>query len=196
MNSFNYNASARYRFALASGFTSPIYSIGAKIGGIESDREMRDSTVFSIAASLNKWLTDTINLTAGLDFKARESRSEVFDTSESRVFANFDINLSKIDLVYTTYTFIAGDTVSSATPSLDIINAADAIEPDDAFGGIETNQFAYRLDADTQVLTVGYNRILNRDISIDFSARFVDTEASGGIGYDRTIVRASLLGRF
>ena len=196
LNSLNYNVNARYRFALASGFTSPIYSISAKIGGIESDRDMRDSTIVSLAANLNKWITNTINMTTGIDFKTRESRSDVFDTTETRLFANFDVNLSKTDLIYTTYTFITGDIVSSASPSLEIVNVADAIEPDDAFGGVVTNQFAYRIDADTQVLTFGYNKILNRDLSIDLSARFVDTEASGDIGYDRSILRASLLGRF
>jgi hypothetical protein len=91
-----------------------------------------------------------------------------------------------------------GDTVSGPSPTPGIINIADAIEPDDAFGGIEANQFTCRLKADTVVLTMGYNHIFTRDLSFDVSARFVDPEVidDSDITYQRTIIRASLLGRF
>jgi len=198
LNNVNIEINTRYRFALSSGFTSPIYTLGLRLGGLEYDTEMRDSTVLSLSADLNKWITDTINMTTGLGYKLRESKSEVFDTTEARIFLNFDTNFSKTDLLYTTFTYITGDSVSSATPTVDIINVADAIEPDDAFGGVATNQFAYRIDSNTLVFTVGYNKILSRSISLDVSARFVDTEAKqdSAVGYQRTILRASLLGRF
>ena len=196
LDNLSFNANVRYRFAFASGFTSPIYSIGLKVGGIESDKVARDSTLYTVSLGLNKWVTNTINMSLGLDYKQRESKSRVFDTVESRLFANLDINFSKTALVYSTYTYIAGDIVSSATPTLAIINASEVIEPDDAFGGIATNQFAYRLDSDTQVITLGYNQIMSAKISIDFSYRYVKTESEGNIEYDRSIFRASLLGRF
>ncbi len=198
LDNFEFEFNTRYRFALSSGFTSPIYSLRAKIGGREFDTEMRDATFVGLSADLNKWLTNTLNMTAGIDYNAQESKSEVFDTQEWRVFFNLDTNFSKTDLVYTTFTYITGDTVSSSTPSLGVINAADAIEADDAFGGIEANQFAYRIDADTYVYTLGYNRILTQDLSIDLSARYVDSKASydSSIAYERTIFTVSLLGRF
>lgn len=198
LNNVDFNINTKYRFALASGFTSPIYSLGIKVGGVEYDSEMRDATVLSLSADLNKWITNTINMTAGWGYKISDSKSEAYDTSENRLFVNFDTNFSKTDLIYTTFTYITGDVVSSASPTLGIINAADVIEPDDAFGGIEFNQFAYRLDAQTLVVTIGYNKILTRELSLDVSTRFVTTEASAddSIGYDRTLFRASLLGRF
>ena len=198
LDHYEFDVNARYRFALKSGFAAPIYSLRASLGGMEFDSEMRDSTVMSLSAEINKWLTTTLNTTFGLGIKTRESVSDVFDLDEARMFANLDINFSDDDLIYTTLSYIQGDTVSSATPSLGIINASDAIEPDDAFGGIDANQFAYRLDSQTWVLTLGYNRILNRDLSLDLSARFVDSEAreDEDIYYERTILRASLLGRF
>lgn len=198
LNNYEFDINTRYRFALSSGFTAPIYSLSAKIGGQEFESEMRDSSFLSLSADLNKWMTNTINMTAGFGLKRRESVSEVFDNSEARLFVNFDTEISKADLIYTTFTWIRGDTVSSATPSLEIINAADAIEPDDAFGGIAGNQFAYRIEANTAVLTLGYNRILTPKMSFDISARYVKSEAidDDDIGYYRTIIRASLLGRF
>lgn len=196
LDNLSFNANVRYRFSFASGFTSPIYTIGFKVGGIASDKVARDSTVYSANLGLNKWITNSINMSLGLDHKQRESRSRVFDTVENRLFANFDISLSKKSLLYSTYTYIVGDIVSSATPTLAIINASEVIEPDDAFGGIRTNQFAYRLDSDTQVITLGYNQIISAKTSLDFSYRYVKTESEGNIEYDRSIFRASLLGRF
>ena len=199
LDNVEFEVNTRYRFALSSGFTSPIYSLKASLGGVEFvDSEMRDSTLLSLSAELNKWLTTTLNMTAGVGFNERDSVSEVFDLSEVRAFVNLDTNFSKTDLVYTTLTLITGDTVSSATPTLDIINVSDAIEPDDAFGGIDANQFAYRIDSDTAVITVGYNRIMTQDLSLDFSVRYVESEAKddADVYYERTIFRASLLGRF
>ncbi len=198
LNHYEFEVNTRYRFALTSGFSSPIYTFGIKLAGLEFDSEMRDSTVLTLSGDFNKWITDTVNMTVGLSLRERQSVSEVYDLGEARVFVNLDTNFTKRDLVYTTLAYISGDTVSSATPTLDIINVADAIEPDDAFGGVAANQFAYRIDANTVVVTLGYNRIITPDLSLDLSARFVDSEATddASIGYERTILRASLLGRF
>jgi len=198
LDNYDFEVNTRYRFALSSGFTAPIYSLRAKIGGREYDSEMRDATFYGVSADLNKWLTTSINMTTGIGYNGQESKSEVFDTQETFIFINFDTNFSKKDLVYTTFSYISGDVVSSSKPSLDVIEAADAIEPDDAFGGVDANQFAYRIDSDTLVFTLGYNRILTPDVSIDLSARYVESEAKSdsSLSYERTIWRASLLGRF
>ena len=198
LDNVEFEINARYRFALTSGFTAPIYSLRARVGGVEYDSEMRDSTLYSVSAEMNKWLTTTINMTAGIGYNGRDSVSEVFDLEEVRAFVNLDTNFTRTDLVYTTLTIISGDTVSSATPTIDIINVSDAIEPDDAFGGVDANQFAYRIDSNTAVITLGYNRIMTQTMSLDLSVRYVESEArdDDDIYYERTIFRASLLGRF
>jgi len=198
LNNIDFDINTRFSFSFTSGFSAPIYSVGVKLGGSEFDTVMRDSTYISLSADLNKQLTTTINMSTGWRYKQQESKSKVFDISENRIFVNFDTNFSKKDLVYITLSYIAGDVVSSATPSVGIINAAEAVEADDAFGGIAFNQFAYRLEANTFVFTVGYNRPLTRGLSVDFSAQFVDTQSTedSAIGYERSILTASLLGRF
>lgn len=198
LNNYEFEANTHYRFALTSGLTAPIYSLGARIGGIDSDSEMRDATVYSLSAELSKWLSTTINMTAGLGYSKQDSVSKVFDTSESHIFINFDAEVSRADLVYTTLTLMTGDKVSGATPTLDIVNVADEIEPDDAFGGVADNQFAYRIDADSVVVALGYNRILTQGLSFDVSARYIYSEARDDrdISYERTILKASLVGSF
>ncbi len=195
-----FSANARYRFATSSGFSAPVYSFRVKLGGREFSSEMRDSTDGTISFDLNKWLTNRLNMTLGIGYQASEAKSQAYDTRQTRLFGNLDLEISKTGLLYGTYAYSQGDIVSSATPTLDIINAAEVIEPDDAFGGVDENQFAYRLDADTQVLTLGYNQILTRGLSLDVSLRFVDsevdTDTDDELGYERGIARISLLGRF
>jgi len=198
LDNISYGLNLRYRFAFGSGFSSPVYALKFDVGGIEAESEMRTSNTASAGLELNTWLSNTINLTAGYKGKFRDSRSEVFDTMEHQFFANFDLELSPRHLLYFTYHYITGDIVSSATPKLGFINAADAIEPDDAFGGVAANQFAYRIDAVSNVITLGYNMAYSRKLSFDLSARFVDSEATrdASIYYERLLLRASLIGRF
>ncbi|MCP4431487.1 MAG: hypothetical protein GY806_10950 [Gammaproteobacteria bacterium] len=196
LDSLDFDINARFRFGFNAGFTAPTYFVGGSIGGTEfTETEMRDSNHISLSAGLNKWITNTISMNLGWGYRKHESKSRAYDTSQNSLFVNLDTNLSSTSLVYTTITYATGDIVSSATPTLDIINAADVIEPDDAFGGIGLNQFAYRIDTDTIIFTFGYNKIITQGLSLDVSARFVESTASS-IGYDRTLLTAGLLGRF
>ena len=193
-----YEVQLKYNFAFGSEFTSAVYALKLDLGGIDSESEMRSSDTMGLSLELNRWLSSALNLTAGMKLRNQESQSRVFDTSEFLMFANLDLELSRRHLLYFTYHYISGDIVSSATPRLKIINAADAIEPDDAFGGVALNQFAYRLDADSQVMTLGYNAGLSGKLSLDLSLRIIDSVATAddSIYYDRMILRASLVGRF
>ncbi|MBC8211912.1 MAG: hypothetical protein H8E21_12690 [Gammaproteobacteria bacterium] len=198
LDNVGFGVGLKYSFSFSSGFSAPLYSLKLDLGGIKSESEMRTADTASLGLEINKWLTNTISLTAGYKAKLQDSQSEVFDTMEHQFFANLDLELSARHLFYLTYHYIAGDIVSSATPKIAIINAADAIEPDDAFGGIAANQFAYRLDAVSQVVTLGYNAAISGNLSLDLSLRYINSEATQDpfIYYDRTIVRASLVGRF
>ena len=198
LDNISFGVGLKYSFGFSAAFTAPLYSLKLDAGGVESESEMRTANSASLGLEMNRWLTNTISLTAGYKAKLQDSQSEVFDTVEHQFFANLDLELSARHLFYLTYHYIAGDIVSSATPKIAIINAADAIEPDDAFGGIAANQFAYRLDAVSQVVTLGYNAAISRNLSLDLSLRYVDSEATEDpfIYYDRSIVRASLVGRF
>lgn len=198
LDNFRYALKLKYSFAFASGFLSPVYAIKLDIGGIQSESDIRTSDTASIGLEMNKWLSDAVILTLGYKYKQSEASTRVFDTEENQLFVNLDLELSNRNVIYMTYHYISGDIVSSATPRLSIINIAEVIEPDDAFGGLTTNQFAYRLDADSQLFTVGFNSALTRSLSYDLSVRFIDSEATqnADIFYERLIIRAGLLGRF
>ena len=81
----------------------------------------------------------------------------MFDTSKSQVFSRLELATSDRLSWATGLAFVTGDEVSTATPTLNIINNADAIEADSAFGGIAANRLAYRLPADSLLFDVELN---------------------------------------
>jgi FimV-like protein len=191
-------ANMKYSFAFSSSFSAPTYSLKLQLGTQDFESDMRDADFAGIGFEVGSQLTDRLFLIGGVKAKTRESRSQVFDTTENQVFINVDLNLSRRTLMYLTYSLLNGDLVSTATPRLVFINAAEVIEPDDAYGGVAFDQFAYRLDATTQVVTLGYNHALRRGLTFDLSLRYVSSEADNepNIHYDRTIVRGGFIGRF
>jgi len=193
LSNISLTAAIDYKIQFARGFRAAGYTLTGFLQEHDFDSDMRDSTTFGVQGTVAKRLTDRIASTFGLGYKARESESDVFDTQNARIFANLDWVLTDHFVSYGTLQLIAGDVVSSARPTLDIINKADAIEPDDAFGGLETGYLAYRLDANTAVLTLGLNYGINSSNSFDASAELTDSDAGDGIEYYRTVFRVSYL---
>ena len=198
LDNFKYFVDLKYQFAFGSAFSSPTYALKFSLGGIESKSDIRTSETANFGFGINKWLTTTINLSSAYSMKVREADTEVFDTREHQIMVNLDVDITPRQLIYLTYHFIDGDVVSSATPKPSTYGIARVNEPDDAFNGLTTNQVAYRIDARSQVFTVGYNAAVNRQLSVDISYRTIDSQAteSDQVYYDRGIIRASVLGRF
>ena len=77
---------------------------------------------------------------------------------------------------------------------LPILEASDFnVVEDDVFIGKNT----YKLDATTQFITLGYNWIQDLHSSYDFSARYLESEASDvDLTYEGLTVRATYFHRF
>lgn len=196
LSNFKADITAKYKYAYSSGYLDPVYSVFLRLGLEDNDSDNRDATKFAFGWDVSRALTNRIFFTGGLNLRSTQSKSQVFDIDDARVFANFDYSYDTDRTIYNTYSYIHGDTVSTAAPNLKVINYAKAIEPDAAFGGIRTNQFAYRIPSDTIVISLGLNKRMSDSSSIDISAQLIHTEANGNNSYDREILRASYLGRF
>lgn len=185
-----------WQFITRSGFNAPLYSLSISVEETDFETDIRDGQTLRFGANINKRLTDRITVISGLDFKQHEADSQVFDNRESRFFTNFDYVLNHQSTLYATYSFISGDIVSTATPTLVILNEAEVLEPDNAFGGATANAIAYRLNAKTQVLNFGFNYAINERNSLDFSVMDIQSRANATIEYDRILFRATYLTRF
>ncbi|MEM7293877.1 MAG: hypothetical protein AAF420_10860 [Pseudomonadota bacterium] len=196
LDNLNIKLSANYKWHLGYGFYSPRVAFSAAYTLRDFVNEQRTGSGFELGASMTRRFSENIIMTGGLRLRSFEGDSDVFSVDDTSAFLNVDFAITPRIALYTTVRLIVGDVVSTAEPSLDIINASDAIEPDEAFGGFRTNRFVYRLDADTTTLTVGGNYALDNKSSIDASLLYIDTQASGGFYYERLQYRASYLRRF
>jgi len=186
-----------YDVQFTRGFSAPVYEFSASIKGIDSVSRIRDGWQAELGAMATSQLTDRLTGRTGVRLTKREATEyDVFDLERWNVFFNTDWMKSEHSVFYGTYIFSKGDVVSTAVPTLKIIDAADAIEPDDAFGGVPANRFAYRLNADVNILTLGYNHAVGPLSAIDLSVEGLFANADGGNEYQRTITRLAYLRRF
>jgi hypothetical protein len=187
---------ARVMYRPDGDFYTPTLAAWLSAAAWEFDSAIRDSNEYRAGAYVREQLTTQITGRFALNLSSRESDGRVFDLSGWSASLNLDWAPAPRSIVYGGYQYYAGDVASTATPSLSIGLAAEAIEADDAFGGLAGGLRAYRLDATSHIGTLGYNFALSRKLSADVQAQYVTTSADLGNEYQRLIAAVSLLARF
>ena len=168
----SFNVNARYRSPCRQD--APIYTLGIKLGG-------RDLIPRCVTARMPRYqpfeqmVDQSTEYDTGTGLPVVVSR---FDTEQVRLFGNLD-ELFQNGLFYVTYAYATGDIVSSASPTLEIINAAEEIEPMTHLAVLHSTSLLSLKPI--RVITLGYNELLDRGTSFDMSLRFVDSDASGDI---------------
>jgi len=155
---------------------------------VDSGTDIRDGSTLGIFSSLNYRLLPILDLEVGLRHDARFSDSEVFDTTKSQVFTSVFFGLSPKLSVRAGTQLVFGNEVSTATPTVDIVDSASEITPDGAFGGFDGNRFAYLIDANSFLATFGLSYFFNNTVSADSALTFIRTDAIGDIDYTRTLL--------
>lgn len=184
-----------YTVSSGSHFGAPWFAFDLDYGVAEFESFLRDSNIFRATATMGLQIDDATSMRLGFAFKDRDAESKVFDTQDASFFINLDWAVAKKHIIYATYKIQQGDTFSSASdPPLEVIDASDGnIVDDDVFEGKRT----YKLDATIQFITLGYNAIRNLHSSFDFSARYLESDASDvDLTYSGLTVRATYFHRF
>ncbi|HEX5055264.1 MAG TPA: hypothetical protein VFX02_02080 [Gammaproteobacteria bacterium] len=185
-----------FRFQTHIGFTAASYSFFLRVMDTDSETDIRDATTMELGFRVTKRITDIITGTLGLVGSESRAEGEVFDLENTRYFGNIDYRITNRWSAYLTYNFIDGDVFSTATPTLPILNWADAIEPDNAFGGAANNKFVYRLKAKTTIWRLGANYGIDSKNAVDLSMDTLRSNAAGPNEYDRLTIAATFLHRF
>jgi len=167
---------------------APFYRLGLGVSWIDSETDNRDGPAVDVSTSVNLQPTPFFDATLGIGFEARQAETDVFDTNKARFFVTANFSPAPRFVLRTGLRVVVGDEVSTATPTLDIVNSALAIEPDPAFGGVDGNRFAYLIDATSLILEAGLGYELTTSIETNLLFRQVSTEADGGIAYDRSLL--------
>ncbi len=189
---------ARYRVSVDwfrednSREIAPFYRASLGLGFIDSETQIRDSTFVDATISGNIQPTDFFDSTLGLSVQVRDADTAVFDTTKGILFLTGNFSPVKQFVLRAGFRYVFGNEVSTATPTLDIVNTAEAIEPDEAFGGRAANRFAYLLDANSAIFEVGLGFRLSDAIETNLLYRVVSTSADNDIGYDRNMLELTL----
>lgn len=189
------------------GFRAPVYQLSLTTQLDDYGVDQRDSMVYSAQLFASQHINDSTSLAYGIEGVQRRSKGTVFDTRHTRLFINADFALSTDLNAYAAYSYLHGDTFSSAQLSFcngasandifGLIQASDALETDAAFNETFCGSWlAYRLKADTHALTLGLNKAFSHKLSADLSVQGADVNAKGDNNYQRTLVRLGLLARF
>jgi uncharacterized protein with beta-barrel porin domain len=169
LDRFAIGAEAELQYRASGEFGSPIYGVFANLTGEEFESNMRDGVRFSIGVSYRKPLTDRLNLFAAVAKNSRSAKSDAFSTQDYSGRVNVDYALAANKTLYLTQEYRRGDTVSTGLHSLGNINVAKVFARDDAFS--RQGLYAYKVNAQTFVMTAGYNLAFGTQDSLDFSWR-------------------------
>lgn len=160
-----------YEFSISPEFYAPVFTLLAEVTGVDVKSGIRDSVNFRLGVEVRSQLTPAFSISGGVHGVYNNADSDVFTTKDVQVFTNMGYAILDNGTLYGNFNYQYGDVTSTGTPSLDIIKASKDITPDDAFGGLAANKLAYRILANTFMLTLGYEHFFSKRMSLDLSLR-------------------------
>jgi hypothetical protein len=179
-----------------SALLVPVFSVWGSGARLEYGSDIRTGEEFRGGVFVTQQITTLISAKAELKGFHRRAEGRVFDISGQGAGLTLNWLITPVISTQAGFEYWTGDATSSAAPSARIARAADEIEPDDAFGGLEANQFAYRLDARTRIATLGANWRIARDWALDAQLQSISVDGDFDNQYDRLIGVVGLLVRF
>src|SRR5712691_4447330 len=162
-------------FRTSGEFGAPTYGAFARTAKEEYESTLRDGYRHAFGVTVQKPVTDRVQLFGALTRNISDGKSTVFDTRNTSLRGNADWSLGRWDTVYLGVDYRSGDSVSTVSRNdpirtLGFVNTAGGnIIQDDAFN--DTPRDAYRLKARTLIATLGYNRAFGEKHALDVSWR-------------------------
>ena len=194
-------------FRSSGEFTAATYGAFARTAKEEYESTLRDGYRHAFGVTVQKPLTDRVQLFGGLTRNISDGKSTVFDARNTALRGNADWTLGRWNTVYLGAEYRTGDSVSTVSRNdpirtLGFVNTASAIIQDDAFN--DTPRDAYRLKARTVIATLGYNRAFGERHAVDISLRRVQSSVQNAVApasgsdlrYTANQISVAYLGRF
>ena len=190
----------RYRIQPLPGFTMPWLDIALGAERLEyRDSDIRDGWIGNLYIGAGKYFTDRLRMTAGWSGERRNAEdSKVFDLRNHGWQLGLDFKLTGQGTIYAKASRRYGDQVSSAPQSSLSPSPLQYEEQtaDTALSEHGKNRTAYRFDAVTNSIEIGYNHAVRGSLALDISARYFDADAEGSHTYEGYSARAGLLYQF
>ncbi len=192
-------AEASWRFRPGHGYTATRFSLDLALAGEDWRSELRDASVARLQLRADKRLTTRLQGRLGLGYEQRNAREETFSLGNALLEGYLDYRLGRGGSLYLTVDGRLGEAVTSLDPAYYRGGYGNRIDytawvADDAF---RPGWWAYRIDADTLIVGLGYNHAFSRSLSLDLLARAYRAQPRDkGPDYSGSELSAALFYRF
>jgi hypothetical protein len=152
------------------------------------DVEVRQADIF-----LSKRFSDVLELSIGINHEDRRSDHYFsFDTNSFSSYLSGYLDINSRDWLSFSYTSRSGEISSSTSQSPLILAASTASDRDKTFEK-GSQIIAYRLDAETDVYSIDWNRALTASSTFYVGLEKQDSKAVAGFNYDVNLFRVGLI---
>jgi hypothetical protein len=177
-------------------FLTPVISAWVSGARREYGSRIRSGNEFRGGLFVIQQITTRLSARAELEGFHRQAEGRVFDVSGQGAGLSVDWRVTPMLSAQAGFDWWRGDVTSSASSLLPVGEAADASEPDDAFGGSQADWHAYRLDARTRVAMLGANWRIARNWALDARLQSVTVDGDHGARYERVVGVVGVLAKF
>ena len=185
---------ANIDYRTSGEFDAVTFGAFVRVGGDAYKSLLRSGYRLATGLTAQAALTDRINLLGAVGYDERRAESDVFSGRNTSVRLNLDYAATDRDTLYLGADYRRGDVVSSGRASLENIDTAKVLVPDDAFPG--GDWFSYRFEADTLVTTVGFNHGFGPKASIDASWRHAVSKPALSPSFPTTVPNRYIADQF
>lgn len=181
--------SAEYRLRTRAGFGAPVYAFFISNTQADYETDIRDGDTLDYGLRVSRQFTDRIAAAIGAGQSERTADGRVFDLEQTRYFVNLDYRVPNLFQTYLTYYSIDGDVYSISWVAPAAYGGGsgfyEATELDPAFSEARPH-WAYRLDARTDVVRLGFSVSIDGDNAIDIAVDNISSESSNSVAYGST----------
>lgn len=195
----NAKATALLRLSARPGDSPlvPTFSLWGSGAAWEFQSDIRDSTELRAGILVQQPLTTRLSTRLSGVFAQRDSDSRVFDLQQRWLAVDLEWQPWSAARLALGWQLQDGDTVATAPTGFGVVRSADQVEPDEAYGGMAGNRYAYRLKARTQVGSLGFNYRLSQQLSLDTQLQHAQARSERwDTRYRRWVLNTGLLWRF
>jgi hypothetical protein len=191
---------AKYRMQPTAGYSEPWFEFAGSAELLRHrNSPIRDGAVWSLQAAMGKNITDRIRASTGVARDVRQaSEGLAFDTLQNRLFAAIDYQIADTTVLYANVARVFGDQVASG-PDVGAPSWTDGLaKAENADGALskDVRHTAWRIDAITNLMTVGMNVGMRDGDALEIGALHFRSQAGGGFSYSGYILHAGYLRRF
>jgi hypothetical protein len=203
MSNLSLGATLGYRRKIGMGATAPWLSASTSAARLKFQNEVRDGWQYAAVIRAGRRVDEHWDLNAEYRFEKRTGDNEnpevpgisgaVFDLRGHSLGLNAGYAWNDKTLLSMSYSYRAGDVVSTSRPNAGIFLVSSAIAEDPVFG---EGAYAYRLRASTQLVSLRLSQAIGGNASINLGLQRQFTHGDGGNTYNTNLVDLSYLYSF